>query len=100
MLQCTWKYAILLRCQYNIPKYFPMLQLLQCTFCYIISTCLSLLQCTWKYATPLVLSVLLLLSWRNFGHVGYNGVEYPAWVQVMGYLITGEFTQSTYFYLR
>jgi hypothetical protein len=57
-----------------------------------------MLQCTWKYATPLVLSVLLVLSWRNFGHVGYNGVEYPAWVQVMGYLITGASRQMYLLY--
>jgi hypothetical protein len=64
--------------------------MLQNTFQYVILTRLSMLQCTWKYATPLVLSLLLVLSWRNFGHVGYNGVEYPAWVQVLGYLITGD----------
>jgi len=43
----------------------------------------------WKYTTPAVLFVLLVLSWITFGQVGYDGVPYPVWVQILGYLITG-----------
>ena len=45
---------------------------------------------SWKYITPFILLVLLGFSWYDFGHVGYAGVAYPFWVQILGYLITGE----------
>jgi solute carrier family 6 amino acid transporter-like protein 5/7/9/14 len=44
---------------------------------------------SWKFTTPSILLVLLLCSWYDFGHVGYNGVAYPFWVQILGYMITG-----------
>jgi len=44
---------------------------------------------SWKYTTPGILVVLLVFSWYDFGHVGYNGVPYPFWVQILGYMITG-----------
>lgn len=43
----------------------------------------------WKFATPLVLVVLLLAAWMNFGHIHYMNHYYPMWVQIMGYIITG-----------
>ncbi|XP_059094380.1 sodium- and chloride-dependent glycine transporter 2-like [Tigriopus californicus] len=43
----------------------------------------------WKFATPLVLVVLLLAAWMNFGHIQYMNHFYPMWVQVIGYIITG-----------
>ena len=48
---------------------------------------------SWKYTTPFILLVLLGFSWYDFGHVGYAGVAYPFWVQILGYLITGESLQ-------
>ena len=47
---------------------------------------------SWKYSTPAILAVLLVFSWYDFGHVGYNGVDYPFWVQILGYMITGNIT--------
>ena len=44
---------------------------------------------SWKFTTPLILATLLAFSWRDFGQVEYNGMSYPLWVQLMGYLITG-----------
>eukprot|EP00091_Calanus_sinicus_P023242 TRINITY_DN7738_c0_g1_i1.p1 TRINITY_DN7738_c0_g1~~TRINITY_DN7738_c0_g1_i1.p1 ORF type:complete len:160 (+),score=25.70 TRINITY_DN7738_c0_g1_i1:223-702(+) len=44
---------------------------------------------SWKYTTPTILTILLMFSWYDFGHVGYNGVAYPFWVQILGYMITG-----------
>ena len=50
---------------------------------------------SWKYSTPCILLILLVFSWRDFGHVGYNGESYPLWVQVLGYLITGNINMSS-----
>eukprot|EP00092_Neocalanus_flemingeri_P021191 GFUD01022965.1.p1 GENE.GFUD01022965.1~~GFUD01022965.1.p1 ORF type:complete len:666 (-),score=86.69 GFUD01022965.1:154-2151(-) len=44
---------------------------------------------SWKYSTPGILAVLLVFSWYDFGHVGYKGEDYPFWVQILGYMITG-----------
>ena len=45
---------------------------------------------SWKLTTPFILSLLLLMAWSDFGHVGYKGVQYPMAVQILGYLITGK----------
>ena len=45
---------------------------------------------SWKFTTPAILAILLGFSWYNFGNVGYSGIDYPFWVQIMGYLITGK----------
>lgn len=46
---------------------------------------------SWKFTTPCILTILLIFSWRDFGHVQYNGEIYPVWVQILGYLITGRY---------
>ena len=50
---------------------------------------------SWKFTTPLILTTLLVFSWRDFGQVEYNGSSYPLWVQVAGYLITGGATHPS-----
>jgi len=44
---------------------------------------------SWRFSTPCILFALLIISWSEFGHIGYQGQPYPMWVQVLGYLITG-----------
>ena len=43
----------------------------------------------WIFTTPAVLSVLVIFSWINFGHVEYEGYVYPTVIQILGYFITG-----------
>ena len=44
---------------------------------------------SWKFITPMILSLLLVFSWIEFGHVGYKNEQYPLAIQILGYLITG-----------
>ena len=44
---------------------------------------------SWKFITPMILSLLLVFSWSEFGHVGYKNEQYPLAIQILGYLITG-----------
>ena len=44
----------------------------------------------WKWVTPIILLILLLMSWATFGQVTYdNGYVYPINIQILGYFITG-----------
>jgi hypothetical protein len=43
----------------------------------------------WKFITPIVLLLLVVVSWINFGHVKYEDYVYPTNIQILGYLITG-----------
>ena len=42
----------------------------------------------WQFVTPSILSILLIFSWINLGHVQYQGYVYPLPVQLGGYFIT------------
>ena len=44
---------------------------------------------SWKIITPVILTLLLLSCWHEFGQISYKGEVYPVWVQILGYLITG-----------
>merc|ERR1711911_113101 len=44
---------------------------------------------SWSVSTPLILSVLIVASLVNAGHVNYNGHVYPMSIQIIGYMITG-----------
>ena len=44
---------------------------------------------SWKIITPVILTLLLLSCWQEFGQISYKGEVYPVWVQILGYLITG-----------
>ncbi|XP_023322005.1 sodium- and chloride-dependent glycine transporter 2-like [Eurytemora carolleeae] len=44
---------------------------------------------TLLYTTPIILGILLLVSWINSGHIGYNGKDYPFGIQALGSLVTG-----------
>ena len=43
----------------------------------------------WKFTTPIVLLVLVIFSWINFGHIQYEEYVYPTSIQILGYFITG-----------
>ena len=41
----------------------------------------------WKYISPLVICFILLFTFINHEPVTYNGVQYPGWAIVVGWLM-------------
>ena len=38
---------------------------------------------SWKIITPVILTLLLVSCWQEFGQISYKGEVYPVWVQIL-----------------